>query len=112
MYRKGLVFRSPSKPRVLSRVMYHRYNIQATTRALVRQRSLSSFFSKSHDSVKVILPMIIHISRGIRHAGYSDRHRQQNKCQSENNNNKYIKGTIYVQSTQYVRYTRYSHNAC
>lgn len=76
MYRKGLVFPSPSKPRVLSRVMYHRYNIQATTRALVRQRSLSSF-SKSHDSVKVILPMIIHISRGLRHAGYSDRHRRR-----------------------------------
>lgn len=110
MYRKGLVFRSPSKPKVLSRVMYHRYNIQATTRALVRQRSLSSF-SKSHDSVKVILPMIIHISRGLRHAGYSDRHRQQNKCQSENNN-KCRKGTTYVQSTQCVRYTRYSHNAC
>lgn len=85
MYRKDLVFRSPSQPRVLSQLMYHRYNVQATTRALVRQRPLPSLFSESHDSVKVILPMIIHISRGLRHAGYSDRHKQQNKCQSQNN---------------------------
>ena len=86
MYRKGLVFPSPSKPRVLSRVMYHRYNIQATTRALVRQRSLSSF-SKSHDSVKVILPMIIHISRGLRHAGYSDRHRRRTSVRVKTTSN-------------------------
>lgn len=30
--------RSPSQPRVLSRVMYHRYNSRATTSTLVRQR--------------------------------------------------------------------------
>lgn len=48
---------------------------------------LSSLFSESHDSVKVILPIIIHISRGFRHAGYSDRHRQQNKPQSQNDKN-------------------------
>lgn len=78
--------RSPSQPRVLSRVMYHRYNSPATTRALVRQRPLFPLFSKSHDSVKVILPIIIHISRGFRHAGYSDGHRQQNQPQSQNKN--------------------------
>lgn len=92
MYRKDLVFlafraEAPASPaRVLSRVMYHRYNSRATTRALVPQRPLSSLSSESHDSVKVILPIIIHISRGFRHAGYSDRHRQQNKPQSQNNN--------------------------
>lgn len=103
MYRKDLVFRSPSQPRVLSRVMYHRYNIQATTRTLVGQRLLSSLFSKSHDSVKVILPMIIHISRGLRHAGYSDRHRQQNKRQSQNNNKKI--GHMYKRYTICTKYT-------
>lgn len=92
MYRKDLVFlafraEAPASPaRVLSRVMYHRYNSRATTRALVPQRPLSSLSSESHDSVKVILPIIIHISRGFRHAGYSDRHRQQHKPQSQNNN--------------------------
>ena len=44
MYRKDLVFRSPSQPRVLSRVMYHRYNSHATTRVSVPQRPLSSLF--------------------------------------------------------------------
>lgn len=66
--------RSPSQPGVPGWVTYHRYNNRSTTRVSVTEASLSSLFSESHDSVKVILPKIIHISRGFRHAGYSDRH--------------------------------------
>lgn len=105
--------RSPGQPGVPSRIMYHRYNRRKTTSTLVRQRPLSSLFSESHDSVKVILPIIIHISRGFRHAGNSDRRRQRNKPRSRNNKTyrtEGIKGKIYIHTKYTVRevYTAFS----